>query len=182
MVCCVVITRRAFIFLFYYRFLAVPHPRQDFESAPLISCRRRFSRNMVAAEEVIGVKMEQQNIQCLVSPYGWYWLGRMLSKAEAVSMLVSKYGNPPMSISTEDAERLIAAKTVAATPLQKEQSMFTEAGLCFNFIDDYLDVKTLPDEAVADLERIKEHRSEGYVFLKRKFGLPIVQEANGIGS
>ena len=121
--------------------------------------------------------MEQQNIQSLYAPNGFYHLGK-LSKVDVVVTLVSKYGKPSRSISVNDAEQLIADNTIAATPLQKERTTFTEAGISFNFIGDELDVKSLRDEAVAELELIKERKSEGYVFLKRGVGLPIVQEAD----
>ena len=129
--------------------------------------------------ERIGGKMKQQSIGCLVSPDGWYCLGRKLAKAEVVAMLVGKYGKPPRTISSEEAGYLIATNTAAATSLRRTQSMFTEAGICFNFIDDYLDVKSLPEEAVVELERLKESRNEGYVFLKQACDLPIVQDSDG---
>ena len=173
-----VISMRRTFYSVSFRALSGASPEIEFRECAALLLPPTLLSQQVAAKE-IGTKMKQQSIRCLVSPDGWYWLGRKLSKAEVVAMLVGKYGKPPRLISSEEAGNLIATNTAEATFLRKTQSMFTEAGICFNFIDDYLDVKSLPDEAVVELERLKESRNEGYVFLKQAWDLPIVQDSDG---
>lgn len=113
--------------------------------------------------------MEAMTINDLISPDGFYSLGCILSREEVVSAIISKFGTPPRHISTEVATSLIVSNTQKATPLETERVEFTEAGIRFHFIGEWLDIKTLPSiTAVELLEEMKEIKSSGYSYVKRK--------------
>ena len=118
--------------------------------------------------------MEISNINNLVSPCGFYSLWGMPSKAEVVSFLVLKYGNHTQPLSIEEAEKLIETNTVKLQTPVRYRSTFTHAGISFDFIGTWLDMKVFPAEAVGDLERMKENRCEGYTYLKKVLGLPVM--------
>ncbi len=114
--------------------------------------------------------MEAMTISDLISPDGFYSLGCILSREEVVSAIISKFGTPPRHISTEMATSLVVSNTTKTTPPEKERVEFTEAGIRFRFIGEWLDVKTLPSiTAVELLEEMKETRSSGYSYVKRQF-------------
>ena len=105
-------------------------------------------------------------INHLVSPEGFYSLWGMPSRAEVVAFLVFKYGRFRQGISVEEADRLIESNAVKLE--NGYRSTFACAGLRFNFIDEWLDVKEFPAEAVLDLEKMKEMKCEWYAYLKSK--------------
>lgn len=114
-------------------------------------------------------------VNAFTSPDGFYSLWGV-SKAEVVLALVGKYGKPPRLITIENVEKLIAENTIVATPSQKERVAFAEAGVHFNFTGNFFDVSSLPGEVVVELEKIKESKSKGYVYMKREYKLPIAQD------
>lgn len=114
------------------------------------------------------------NINDMVSPDGFYSLWCMPSRAEVVSVLVGKYGNLRKPLSVEAAERLVEANIVNDGSLGVEISAFTEAGISFNFVGTWIDVKSLPSGAVEVLEQMKEAKCEGYAYLKAKLGMSIM--------
>ena len=106
-------------------------------------------------------------IENLISPDGFYYIGRLLSRAEVVSTLCGKIGHPVESLSIEDAEKIIAKNTRPASPIDRELVSFSIAGLEFRFVGEWLDVKPLFNAVVEELEKMKETKSEGYVFAKK---------------
>ncbi len=116
------------------------------------------------------------NINDMVSPDGFYSLWCIPSKAEVVSVLVGKYGNLKKSLSVETAEKLVEANIVKDGSLGVERSVFTEAGINFNFVGTWIDIKLLPSGAVEVLERMKEAKCEGYAYLKAKLGMSIMHQ------
>lgn len=102
----------------------------------------------------------------LISPDGYYYIGRMLSKAEVVSALCERFGHPAVSLSIEDLEKIIAKNTRPASPITRELVSFSIAGLEFKFVGEWLDVKPLLNVVVEELEKIKEAKSDGYAFVK----------------
>lgn len=105
-------------------------------------------------------------IDNLISPDGFYHIGRLLSKAEVVSALCGKFGHPVESLSIEDAEKIIAKNTRPASPIDRELVSFSIAGLEFKFVGEWLDVKPLLNAVVEELEKMKEFKSDGYAFAK----------------
>ena len=114
------------------------------------------------------------NINDMVSPDGFYSLWCMPSKAEVVSVLAGKYGNLKKPLSVEAAARLVEANIVKDGSLGVERSAFTEAGINFNFVGTWIDVKPLPPGAVEVLEQMKDAKCEGYSYLKAKLGMSIM--------
>lgn len=123
--------------------------------------------------------MEAISINDLISPEGFYSLWGMPSRAEVVSFLVLKYGNPTQHLSIEEAEKLIEAHAKKEQPIGNGfRSTFTHAGISFDFMGTWLDMKVFPAEAVEDLERMKENKCEGYAYLKSVLGLPVMNQKN----
>ena len=108
--------------------------------------------------------METMPINHLVSPEGFYSLWGMPSRAEVVAFLVLKYGRFQQCISVEEAEKLVESNAVKSR--NGYRSTFACAGLRFNFIDEWLDMKEFPADAVLDIEKMKEMKCKGYAYLK----------------
>ena len=108
--------------------------------------------------------MKTLGINNLVSPESFYSLWGMPSRAEVVAFLVFKYGRFQQSVSVDEADKLIESNAVKSE--NGYRSTFACAGLRFNFIDEWLDMKEFPAEAVLDLEKMKELKCEWYAYLK----------------
>ena len=112
--------------------------------------------------------MESMKDRDLFSSEGFYYLGSLLSKAEVVVAIVHTYGSPSKNISIDEATSLIETNTIKASSFEKERVIFCEAGITFNFIGEFLDVRSLPANVIQTLEQLKEAKSEGYSFVKNR--------------
>ena len=110
--------------------------------------------------------METQCSNHLISHESFYSLWGMPSRAEVVSFLVLKYGKHAQRLSVEEAEKLIEFNIVKSE--KGYRSTFAYAGRRFDFIDEGIDMKDFPTEAVLDIEQMKEIKCKGYAYLKRE--------------